>query len=355
MSEHSRPSLSSTQIFSVAFFAALIFLLYQAGRMVTPFVSAIIWAAIIVLILYPLYERILALLNGRQNLASGIMTFFTLILVIGPAVLLFTLLTAQAVDVYNDASDFIQSGRLTELWGRVTEYTQRFMISHPFLEKLDIKSHIVKSLGDISTAMAGQLGALIKNILLAVVNLFIMLFVIFFFFRDGKRYTRELIDILPFPERQKRSIMEKIHTTFSAVLNGLFLVSLFQGVMTGFGFFIFGLPFGVFWGFLASLASLVPIGGSALVWIPGALYLMFTGSTLKGILLAAWGILLVSSLDNFLRPILIGKKAKLPTFFLFLGIFGGMQVYGILGILFGPLIVTLLITFLDIYREDYAR
>jgi predicted PurR-regulated permease PerM len=203
--------------------------------------------------------------------------------------------------------------------------------------------------------MAAQLGALIKNVLLALVNLFIMLFVIFFFFRDGKKYTDEIMELLPFPRKQKEAILQKIHNTFSAVLNGLFLVSVIQGIMTGLGFFVFGLPFGVFWGFLASITSLVPIGGAALVWIPGALYLIFTGSTLKGVLLAAWGILLVSSLDNFLKPLLIGKKAKLPMFSLFLGILGGMQVFGFLGILFGPIVVTLLMAFLDIYREEYAR
>jgi predicted PurR-regulated permease PerM len=351
----SRPFLSRTHIFAAAFFVVFLFLLYQAGRLITPFLSAVIWASIIVLVLHPLYMKILTLLRGRRNLAAGIMTLFTLVLVIGPAVLLFALLTAQVVDLYTATAEFIQSGRLADLWGRVQTWTQGFALSHPFLAGLDIKSPVINGLRELSTAMAAQLGSMIKNILLAVVNLFIMLFVIFFFFRDGKAYADELTDILPFPKQQKQSIMEKLGNTFSAVLNGLFVVSLFQGFMTGLGFLIFGVPFWVFWGFLAAIAALIPLGGTALIWVPGAAYLYVTGFELNAILLAAWGVLFVSVPDNFLRPLLIGKKAKLPVFFLFLGILGGIQAYGILGILFGPLVVTLLIAFLEIYREEYAK
>ncbi len=355
---NNRPSpsfLNRERIIVAAFFAIFIFLLYQAARLVTPFVTSIIWAAVVVIVLYPLYEKLRICVKGKENLAAGLMTLFTLVLVIGPAVLLFMLLTAQAADLYTAAADFVQSGRLTELWNRVKTSTMGYMLSYPFLAELDVKSRIIKGLSDLSTAVAGQLGALLKNILLAILDLFIMLFVIFFFFRDGKKYTVELVAILPFPEGQKKPVMEKLVNTFSAVINGLFLVALFQGIMTGLGFFIVGVPFPVFWGFLTCIASLLPVGGSALIWVPGALYLFFTGSTTRAILLLIWGVVLVSLPDNFLRPLLIGRKAKLPTFFLFLGILGGIQTYGILGILFGPLVVTLLTAFLQIYREEYAE
>jgi predicted PurR-regulated permease PerM len=162
------------------------------------------------------------------------------------------------------------------------------------------------------------------------------------------------MDLIPFTGEQKRSISRKLHDTFTAVINGVFLIALGQGIMTGLGFALFRVPFPVFWGFLAAVLALLPVGGTALVWIPGALYLMLTASTLKGVLLAVWGTILVSLPDNFIKPMVIGKKANLPTFFLFLGILGGLQAYGILGILFGPLIVTLVITFTQIYREEFA-
>jgi predicted PurR-regulated permease PerM len=352
---HSRPLLSNDYIFSAAFFLVLLFLLYQAGLFIAPFLSAVIWAAVIVIVLYPLHAKILKLTRGRPNLAAGVMTVFTLILVIGPAVLLFALLTTQVVDLFSTATEFVQSGRFVEVLNRVKTSSLGAILDHPALAELDIKSHLIKGLGDFSAGMAGQLGLLIKNTLLAILNLFIMLFVIFFFFRDGKTYARELTDILPFPKNHKQSIMEKLSNTFSAVLNGLFLVALLQGFLTAVGFFIFGVPFGIFWGFMAMIAALLPFGGTALIWIPGALYLFLKGATLKAVLLTVWGALFVSTPDNFLKPLLIGRKAKLPTFFLFLGILGGIHVYGILGVLFGPMIVTLLTAFIQIYREEYAE
>jgi predicted PurR-regulated permease PerM len=124
--------------------------------------------------------------------------------------------------------------------------------------------------------------------------------------------------------------------------------------MTGVGFFVFRMPFSIFWGFLAAVLALLPVGGAALVWVPGAAYLYLTGSTLQGILLAAWGLVLVSLPDNFLKPLIIGKKAKIPTFILFIALLGSLQAFGVLGILFGPVIVSLLAAFIQIYREEYA-
>jgi predicted PurR-regulated permease PerM len=353
--DHVRSFLTRGQIFAAAFFLVLLFLLYQASRFIAPFLSAIIWAAIIVIVLYPLYTRLLKLVHHRRNLASGIMTGFTLVLVIGPAVLLFALLTAQIVDLFSAAAEFVRTGQCELVWVRLRASSLGSLLDHPALAELDINSRIIKSLGDLSAGMAGQLGLLLKNALLAVLNLFIMLFVIFFFFRDGKTYAAELTDLLPFPKNHKQAILEKLENTFSAVLNGLFLVALLQGFLAGLGFFIFGVPYGIFWGFLAMLAALLPFGGTALIWIPGALYLFLKGATVKAVLLAVWGALLVSTPDNFLKPILIGRKAKLPTFFLFLGILGGIHVYGILGVLFGPLVVTLLTAFLQTYREEFSE
>jgi predicted PurR-regulated permease PerM len=162
------------------------------------------------------------------------------------------------------------------------------------------------------------------------------------------------MDILPFPQAQKVSIAERLRLTFSAIVNGVFLVALLQGVMTGIGFALFGVPYSVAWGSVAFVLALLPMIGAAGVWIPAVAWLYFHGETGAAVGLAVWSALLVSLPDNFLRPLLIGSRAQLPVFFLFLGLLGGIAVYGFLGILFGPLIVTALATFLQIYRAEYA-
>ena len=346
--------MTRTHIFVAAFFVVFFFLLYEAMRLLAPFSSALLWAGVIALATYPLYRKIRLFLRGRENVASIIMTLLTFVLVIGPTVFLFAALTAQVLDLYREVAHFIQSGKWVELWGRLKTSFLGDVLAHPFFDELDIKGLVMKGLRDISSGMATQLGSALKNTLLVLINFLIMLFSLFFFYRDGESFFNAAIEILPFTDEQKQSITRKLSTTFSAVLNGIFLLALLQGIITGIGFALFGLPFSVFWGFLAFLLALLPVVGAAAVWLPGAIYLFVSGHTLSAVLLGIWGVLLVSVPDNLLKPILIGKQARLPIFFMFIGILGGIKVYGVLGILIGPLVVTLVTVFIKIYRVEYA-
>lgn len=349
------PFLTRSHIFTIAFFAIFLFLLYQMGRLLAPFSAAILWAAIVALALHPLYRRLLVSLRGKESTAAMLMTLITLFIVIGPALTLLGLLMKQTVDLYQWVAEGVQSGAVMDFWNRWSSMITREISSLPFLADLDIKGTLIKSLGQLSSGLTSQVGGLLRDTLFLVIHLFIMIFALFFFFRNGERYYQTIVDLVPFSKEQKRSIAQKLHDTFTAVINGVFLIALGQGIMTGIGFAVFSVPFPVFWGFLATLMAILPVGGAALIWIPGVFYLLVTEESLKAIMLAVWGTLLVSLPDNFLKPMLIGKKANIPIFFLFLGILGGLRVYGFLGILFGPLIVTLLTAFIQIYREEFTE
>ena len=348
----SPPFLTRAHIFAAVFFALFIFLLYQAARLLVPFLSALLWAGLITLALYPLYRRLLALVRGKASLAAGIMTVVTAVLIIGPGIAALTALASQADDLYIHASELLKSGKLAEIWGRFLDSP---LGSFPLLRELDIQKFVVEHLGDLSSRLAGQVGGILKNTLLLVVNLLIMIFALFFFFRDGENHYRTALDLLPFTAAQKEGMARKFMDTFNAVIEGVFFIALLQGLLTGIGFALFGVPFPALWGFLAAFLALLPVGGATLVWLPGAIYLFTTGATLKGVLLAVWGILLVSTPDNFLKPLIIGKRARIPTFFLFIAILGGIRAYGFLGILLGPVVVTLLTAFVQIYREEFAN
>jgi predicted PurR-regulated permease PerM len=350
----SQPLLTRSPLFAVVFFGLFLFFLYQMGRILMVFVSPLLWAAILTLTLYPLQNRISARLKHRRGLAAGIMTLITLILIVGPAVALLFVLATQAGDLYNGMSALVQSGKITEAWEKLASTLLDKVQLSPAMAGVDVKGMVVKSVGDLSSALAAQLGGVIRNSVIFAVDIAIMLIALFFFFRDGEAYSRAFIGLLPFTKKQKEEITKKFSDTFSAVINGVFLVALLQGAMTGIGFALFGVPFAVLWGFVAALLALFPVGGAALVWLPGAAYLYLTGTALSGVLLGTWGLLLVSLPDNFLKPLLIGKKANIPTFVLFIALLGGLQVYGFLGLLFGPLVVTLLTAFVQIYREEYA-
>jgi len=347
--------LTRPHLFAAFFFVIFIFLLYQMAAIIAPFSSALLWAAILAMALAPLYRRVVQAVKGKKGLAAGIMTVGTLLIVIGPAVALLVVLAGQAVDIYQWASELIRSGKLAEAWDRLAIPLFDRLAGLPLLQGIDVKGMLIKGISELSSGMASQLGAALRDTLLLVVNLLIMILSLFFFFRDGESYYASVTGLLPFTPEQQKAVARKFQDTFSAVINGVFLIALLQGIMTGVGLALFRVPFPVFWGFLAAILALLPIGGAALVWIPAAIYLSVTGSGLNGILLAVWGTVFVSLPDNFLKPLIIGKKAKIPTFLLFIGILGGLKVYGFLGILAGPLVVTLLTAFVQIYREEFMK
>jgi predicted PurR-regulated permease PerM len=355
LTSHQPPFVTRAHLFAFAFFAVFIFLLYQMARLLAPFSAALLWAAIITTALHPLHRRVLRVLRGKSEIASAIMTLITLLAVIGPAIAVLVVVAGQAVDFYQSASHSMQSGKFLELWNTVSASLTKNLRTLPFLSGIDVAGLAMKGLGAISTGLAGQLGFLLNQTLVLAIDLAVMLIALFFFFRDGESYYRSVMDMLPFSPDHKQSLSRKVHATFTAVINGVFLVALLQGIMTGIGFALFGIPFAVFWGLIATVVAVLPIGGAALVWVPGVFFLFFTGSKIGSLLFFVWGLIFVSLPDNFLKPLLIGKKAKLPSFFLFIGILGGLKVYGLLGILFGPLVVTLLIAFVQIYSAEYGE
>ncbi len=349
-----QPLLTRAHLFAAAFFALFLYILYQAGSIIAPFLTPLLWAGIITLALLPLYRKVLALTKGRSTLAAVIMTAATLLLVVGPAVAVIFMLATQAIDVYQYVTDAIRSGAAAEAWERLQQSRIGAMIVDATAGTPDLKERIAQGVKELSAGMASRFGALLKNTFLMVLNILIMLLAVFFFFRDGEHYYRTALDLLPFTQEHKETVAQRTYDTFTAVINGVFLIALLQGAMTGIGLAVFGLSFAVFWAFIATVLALLPVAGAALVWGPAAVYLYLQGSTVQAVLLAVWGVVFVSVPDNFLKPLLIGKKANLPIFLLFLSILGGLQVYGFLGILFGPLVVTLLTALVQIYRDEFA-
>ena len=348
-----QPFISRSSIFALAFFGVFLFLLYQMLRLLAPFGSALLLAVILAIALHPIHRRLVSCLKGREKLSSFLMTFFVILLIIGPAMTLFGILSTQAIDVYQEIMVGIQSNKFPEAWTEVIDRFSGRIAQYPFLSMFDMKGLLLRSLGVVSSGLAEQFGTLLKNTVILAIDLMIMLIALFFLFLKGENYYRIFIDMLPFSAEHKKAVAEKVHDTFLAVINGVFLIALVQGFLTGVGFALFGLSVPVFWGSLAAIAALLPVGGAALVWVPGVIFLYVKGSLMRSILFLFWGLAFVTLPDNIVKPVLIGRKAKIPTFFLFISILGGLDVYGIFGILLGPVVVTMLTAFIQIYRDEY--
>ena len=183
-----------------------------------------------------------------------------------------------------------------------------------------------------------------------------MLVALFFFFRDGDRIAALIRDLIPMAPGQKERILKRVYDTVSAVVQSTILIAVIQGIVAGLGYFLIGrLAMSVLLGFLTAVTSLIPVVGGALIWLPTALYVLVTGEIWRGVALLLWGAIAVGSVDNFVRPMVIGGRVEMPTLLLLFALLGGLQVYGFLGIFVAPVLVAVLLAFVDIYRETYVN
>jgi predicted PurR-regulated permease PerM len=182
------------------------------------------------------------------------------------------------------------------------------------------------------------------------------LFVLFFFYRDGERMYRRLYRLLPLEERHKREFVTRLDTTLTTVVKGVVFIAITQGILAGMAYWALGVPFPLVLTSLTAFLSVLPLGGTALIWAPAALYLFATAATWKAITMLAWGtVVVVTVVDNFLKPQLIGRGSDVPILFLYLSLLGGLALYGVVGVFIGPILLAILVSAVRIYEEEYQR
>jgi len=353
-------SVNRQLLFRLFFFSVFLYLLYQFLLLLSPFVTALMGAVTLTLIFYPVQRQTLRLVKN-PSAAAGLSTFLVLGVVIVPFLLMGWLLVKEAANVFPTAQAWMQNAKempgeswsrylpapLANLWNRADQYLTLWQVD---LQEMFLTN--VSQLGNRITAFGA---AFVKNIFFIIFDVVVLVFTLFFFLRDGSKMVRWVADLVPMEQENKILIIQRLDRTLSAVVRGVFITASVQGLLAGIGFAIAGVHFPVLLGFATAFMAMVPFAGAASIWLPVALYVLVKGSMGWGIFLLIWGFALVSLIDNFLRPIIIGEKAKLPVLLLFLGILGGLQVYGFAGILIGPLMIASVLAFAKIYREQYHK
>jgi predicted PurR-regulated permease PerM len=196
----------------------------------------------------------------------------------------------------------------------------------------------------------GQAAGFLGRLFIAVT---IILFVVYYVLTDGERLVTYLKRALPLPDSQVTRMLHEAHSALRAVFFGQIVTSLIQGVLGGIGFLIAGVPGAIIWAAVMAILSLLPVVGAFLVWIPAALYLLVTGDIWQGVFLTAWGFILVSQVDNFVRPKLIGDRADIHPLFVLVGVLGGVAAWGFIGLFLGPLLVGITISVLRVWEAEY--
>ena len=322
-----------------------------------PFVGAVLWGVILAIVFQPLYRRLLRSWNQRRTLAALGTVVLILVLVILPLTLLSVLLVQEGVSTYQR----IQSGELNigryfrdvfeALPAWVTNLLDRLGLTTLPLVKERLTSGLTQSLQFLASR-ALNIG---QNALQFVLSLFVMLYLLFFLLRDGPGLSRRIRDAIPLRPEQRRSLAERFATVIRATVKGNIVVAVVQGALGGLIFWLLGIGAPVLWGALMTLLSLLPAVGAAIVWLPVGVYLLVTGATWKGIVLIAYGMLVIGLIDNILRPILVGKDTRMPDYVVLISTLGGIAVFGLHGFVIGPMIAALFITIWDIASASRAE
>jgi predicted PurR-regulated permease PerM len=342
-----------------AFFFALLFvILYLGFLIISPFLKAIAWAAILAIVVYPVYIRLLKLLRGRATIAALIVTVLITFLIVFPAMRIGVFLSQETVELAKTIRTSIDGNEL-ETW-KGNPWVKEFLrfwetvSSELAVFDIDLKKTVVQGAQLASGALASQVKGAAQNVFAFAVNFIIVLFSLFFLLRDGRQLSERIRSLLPMDQQHKELLFQNIVNALFGVIHGALITAMAQGLLAGLAYWFLGVPFAVLLGAVTAFTALFPIGGSSLVWLPVSLYLFLQGTYIQAIILLVWGAGIVGGIDNILKPLLIGSRLRLPTLFLFFSILGGLSLFGVLGVILGPVLFALLAALLDLYMKQYV-
>ena len=343
------------EFYTKAFFVALaIFVGYLLTLVLQPFAGSMAWAIFLAFILHPLHRWLTRRLGNRPGTSAGIITGLTPFALMTP-------LTFLGFAFANQARGLVEflRGQNLHLDGSLLMQMEQYPVIGPVARWA--REELAVSATDIQQWITGTAEATLRNVasvgggvvlsaLGTLVGFFFMLFLLFFFLRDGTAMFERGKRLIPVPEEHREQLFDHLASVTRGVFYGIGLTAVLQGIMVGVGFAIARLPSPVVFGVLAAILALLPAGGAALVWIPAVLYLFATGHLKMGVFMLIWGVI-TSTSDNFMRPILVSRYAPVSAFTVFVGVVGGIGAFGAIGILVGPVFLALVAAILQYFDE----
>ena len=315
--------------------------------MVKPFAAVLAWAAVLVIVFYPVHQRIV-----RKTQRPALSALISCVLVILTILVPVVLVTIAVLREFAGAAQSLQSSLAvfldpnSPLTGRPLQWLNRFVD----VEQLRSQEQLLAWLKTMSGSLAGRTLGFLGGAIGIIVQMFFVIFTMYYLFRDGDRIFGVIRDALPLDKKQAEGILERTRDVVGASVYGLFSIAIIQGVLGGLAFWVLGLPSAIIWCVVMIFLSLIPMLGAFIVWVPAAIYLFATGHYLKGIFLVLWGTLVIGMIDNFLRPKLVGGRTKLHELLIFFAVLGGLQVFGVLGIVLGPVVLAITLALVDVFR-----
>ncbi|MCX7604240.1 MAG: AI-2E family transporter [Bryobacteraceae bacterium] len=325
-----------------------------AAMLLAPFVKPLLFAAVLAVAFEPLYERLLRLLRSTA-LAALAATLVIVLLVLAPLGMIAVTVIQEAGVVYQAAAHYTaQQGGWAAWLAKTVEQPVQWMAQKTGLPAPDVKAALLDQAQALVKLLGGWGASLLSNITLSLANALLALFILFFLFLEGPKIRDGLYEWSPLPREKTAVLLGSIRDSIIANFHGIAAVALVQGALTSLGFLFTGLGAPVFWGVAAAICSLIPVVGTAIIWLPGALFLLLQGAWGKALFLALWGAVVVGMSDNVVRPWVLSGRTGMNGLLVFFALMGGMQVFGAIGIFAGPVIFSTAAAVFRMLREEYA-
>lgn len=353
------PAPRRWRLAGIIFFSAIaLVILYAALKIISPFITAIIIGVIIVTVTFPTFQRVRKRMRGRSGRAAVVMLFGITFLLIIPVFIIGLLIIQQA----NTLVQHLQSGEVLQVLSQI-DLPSRLAWVQRFAPNFDPSTFspekmILPIVRQVPGFVARNGAQIVGGIAGLIIGFFLMLLSAYFFYTEGESIIEELAYLSPLPAAADREFGATVKDVIDATFRGHVITGGVQGLVTMIGLLIAQVPAALFWGSVATVLSLLPMIGAAIIWVPAAIYLFIAAAMGKvpywqPIFLTLWGLLVVSTIDNVIRPWAMRGKSQLPAIPLLFAVLGGLQAFGFVGLVLGPLVFALLMSIIDIYKRSF--
>ncbi|WP_281545624.1 AI-2E family transporter [Grimontia sp. SpTr1] len=335
---------------------ALLLAAYACYMLIAPYMGSIVLAFIVSLLFFPLHEKIENRLPSHPNVAAALSCTLLTVMIIIPLIFVAAAILSQGVTFFTGAYEWLTQGGAKEILAAPFVKSGLALVDKwlptDSINPQELVAKAASTLSAMSSQMLGMSSKILGDVTGVFVNFLLMLFVLFFLLRDHDKIINMLRHVSPLSRSQEDTLLDEAEKVAKSAVLGSFLTALAQGIVGGFAMWLAGFA-GLFWGTMMAFASFIPVVGTALIWLPAAAYLLLIGQWEWAAFLAGWGVIVVGSVDNILRPLLMQGNSGMNTLLIFFSLIGGLHVYGLMGLIYGPIIFSLTLVLFRMYETEF--
>jgi predicted PurR-regulated permease PerM len=340
-----------------SFYVLLVVVTVAFLWLLVPYYTAVLWAVILAILFFPLHKRLERFLGGRSTIAALLTVLLCICLVILPALVLLASLVQEGTSLYQriSSNEIDLNAHLLRLQAVLPTFVDDWLNSLKLGGFAELWAKLSSGVMEAGQSIAGGVLSFGQNTLQFFISMGLMLYLLFFLFRDGASLGRMMRHSIPLSDDYTRQFLDKFAAVVRATVRGNVIIAIIQGTIGGISFWALGIEAALLWGVVMTFLSMLPAVGAAIVWIPAAIWLFLVGAWIKGIIMVVIGALVIGLVDNLLRPPLVGQGARLPDYVVLISTVGGISLFGLSGFVIGPLIAALFISAWSLFTQQQTR